>query len=281
MNILEYLGYHEKWHLKHSNRVQCKYSINEPIIEYILKNMSITKGTFVEFGAWDGLHLSNCRKLYEQDWNGVFIEADDDKYKELKNNYIHDKHIKTIHSFVDESENNLDNILINHNINDVDFLSIDIDGLDLNVFNSIEKTKPKLICIEGGQVIFPTDTTRVAIHIQADNVTQSLVNYINDFKSKGYRILCAYQDIFFVQEEYYTLFSVPDNIFEIYLDGLFALPRIPWLYEKQKQHNITNEILDYIIKNTNNSNITQRNKWVKDNENVLKSIETNLREKYC
>jgi hypothetical protein len=281
MNILNFLGYHEKWHLKHSNREQCKYSINEPIIEYILNTMSITKGTFVEFGAWDGILLSNCRKLYEKHWNGVFIEADHDKYKELQKNYADDEHVTTILSFVDDSANNLDHILIKNNINDVDFLSIDIDGLDLNVFNAMDKIKPKLICIEGGQVLFPTDTTRVETHIQADNVTQSLVNYINDFKKKGYRLLCAYQDIFFVQEEYYSLFNVSENVFENYLNGIFALPRIPWLYEKQKQYNITNEIVDYIIKNTNNSNITQRNKWVKDNESVLKSIETKLREKYC
>ena len=100
-------------------------------------------------------------------------------------------------------------------------------------------------------------------------------------KKKNYRLLCAYQDIFFVKEEYYNLFNVSNNIYEIYINGLFALPRIPWLYEKKEQYNIKNDILDYIISNTNNKNIKKRNLWVIDNENKLSEIELYLRNKYC
>jgi hypothetical protein len=36
-NILNKLGYHEKWHLKSCNRKRCIYSINEPIIDFIFE----------------------------------------------------------------------------------------------------------------------------------------------------------------------------------------------------------------------------------------------------
>ena len=85
---------------------------------------------------------------------------------------------------------------------------------------------------------------------------------------------------FFIKEEYYKLFNVSDNIFELYINGLFCLPRIPWLYEKKKQYNIKNEILDYIINNTNNINIKNRNIWVKDNHSKFNSIQKQLLEKY-
>ena len=39
-NILNKLGYHEKWHLKSSQRKKCVYSNNEPIIEYILNKIN-------------------------------------------------------------------------------------------------------------------------------------------------------------------------------------------------------------------------------------------------
>jgi len=279
-NILDRLGHHDKWHLKQNNRTETVYSINEPIIDYIFEKININDGFFVEFGAWDGIHLSNCRKLYDNGWCGMFIEADKEKFKELELNYKNEEKIITVNSFVDTNKNKLDNILESNGINSVDFCSIDIDGLDLNIFNSIEKILPTLVCIEGGQVLFPTKKLKVDEKIQSDNVTQSLYNYIIDFEKKGYKILCAYQDIFFIKEEYYKLFNVSENIFELYINGLFCLPRIPWLYEKKKQYNIKNEILDYIINNTNNINIMNRNIWVKDNYNKFNTIKNQLIENY-
>ena len=91
-NILDKLGYHEKWHAK-KDRKECVYSINEPIIDYILEKMNIKKGFFVEFGGWDGIYLSNCRKLFDEGWSGMFIEADSNKFEELKNNYKNDNNI--------------------------------------------------------------------------------------------------------------------------------------------------------------------------------------------
>ena len=275
-NILDRLGYHEKWHLKQDNRKETVYSINEPIIDYIFEKINVDNGFFVEFGAWDGILLSNCKKLYDNGWSGMFIEGDNNKFKELQHNYKDDNKIITVNSMVDTDKNKLDIILENNNISNVDFCSIDIDGLDLHIFNSIEKILPTVVCIEGGQVINPQQSIRVPIKIQSDNVTQSLISYIEDFEKKGYKILCAYQDIFFIKEEYYNLFNVTDNIYKLYINGLFSLPRIPWLYEKMQQYNIKNEILDYIISNTNNKNIKNRNQWVKDNYSRFNTIKKQL-----
>jgi hypothetical protein len=279
-NILDKLGFHEKWHLATSDRKRCLYSINEPIIEYIFEKIKIDNGFFVELGAWDGIHLSNCRKLYDNGWSGMFIEADSNKFKQLKKNYEDDKKIITINSFVDTNENRLDIILKNNNLKNVDFCSIDIDGLDLNIFNAIEDIFPTVVCIEGGQVLFPNEKLKIDKKIQSENVTQSLYNYITDFEEKGYKILCAYQDIFFIKEEFYNLFNVSSNINEIYINGLFVLPRIPWLYDKKQKYSIKNDILDYIISNTDNSNIRNRNRWVKDNYDKFEDIKKTLIDKY-
>ena len=119
------------------------------------------------------------------------------------------------------------------------------------------------------QVLFPLDKNIVPLNIQKDNVTQSLYAYNKVFNHKGYVLLCAYQDIFFIKKEYAHLFEINNNLIEHYLNGLKHLPRIPWIYEKAKQYNIKNEIIEYIISKTNNKNIKNRNLWVNDNYEII------------
>ena len=107
-------------------------------------------GWCVEFGAWDGVHLSNTRNLIENhDYRAVLIEADIKKFKNLKQNTCSSKHV-LIREFVNfEGHNTLDNMLLRANIpTNFDFLSIDIDGNDYHIFESLIHFRPKLICIE-------------------------------------------------------------------------------------------------------------------------------------
>src|ERR1035438_6813941 len=54
------------------------------IIEEICYRLGIKEGWFVEFGAWDGKHLSNTYNLLaNKGWQGVLIECDPEKYKAL------------------------------------------------------------------------------------------------------------------------------------------------------------------------------------------------------
>jgi hypothetical protein len=55
------------------------------IIEELLKRLDIKNGSVCEFGAWDGIHLSNTFNLVKQGFNAVFIEGDEMKYKDLLN----------------------------------------------------------------------------------------------------------------------------------------------------------------------------------------------------
>ena len=71
---------------------------NDGIIEKIFEILQIKNGVFVEFGAWDGIKGSNCRKLFEEGWSGVFIEPDKPRYQSLEENYRQFENISCINS---------------------------------------------------------------------------------------------------------------------------------------------------------------------------------------
>jgi|TARA_B110000908_G_C10221147_1_gene435391 hypothetical protein len=279
MSFKDKIGFHKKWHAgAQDSRPKIKYSINEPIIQYIFNTLNIKQGFFLEFGAWDGINLSNARLLFENNWNGMFIEGDKTKFEDLRNNYSN-TNILVENIYLDDQQNNINEVLKNNKIRHIDFCSIDVDGMDLRLFKTFKEVLPTVVCIEGAQVLHPLFEGTISFEIERDNVTQSLYKYNQIFTKMGYRLLFSYQDCFFIREEYFHLFSVSNNLTELYLDGLETLPRIPWLFEKGKKHLIKNEIIEYIIKKTNNENIDDRNLWVRQNKDSLSVAFDELRKK--
>jgi hypothetical protein len=129
------------------------YSQNgeDGIVEELLKRLNINNGWVCEFGAWDGIYLSNTFNLVKNGFNAVFIEGDVDKYKDLLNTVKHYNNITPINAFVDhnDTENSLDKLLSKTNIPiDFDILSIDIDTYDYHVWKSLKKYRPKIVIIE-------------------------------------------------------------------------------------------------------------------------------------
>jgi hypothetical protein len=119
------------------------------IIERIFKILGTSSKVCIEFGAWDGFYLSSTANLWTNGWKGILIEADEVKYKSLvKNVKKYDCHC--INTFVSyEGPNTFENILKREGISgDVDFLSIDIDGDDYYIFESLKELKPRLIACE-------------------------------------------------------------------------------------------------------------------------------------
>jgi hypothetical protein len=127
------------------------YSQNgeDGVLEYVLSKIPEVDKWCVEFGAWDGKHLSNTWHLIsERNYTGVLIEADSDKFKTLESNT---KGLKTycLNVFVDTESNKLDNILAKVPIpKDFDLLSIDIDGDDYFIWQSLTNYQPKVVIVE-------------------------------------------------------------------------------------------------------------------------------------
>lgn len=124
------------------------------IIEEILKRLDAVRDPgpryCVEFGAWDGKHLSNTYRLItERNYRAVLIEADPVKCKALTHNLPQSSVVK-LNRFVSfEGASTLDALLSETDIPVAfDLLSIDIDGNDYYILESLQKYRPTLVCIE-------------------------------------------------------------------------------------------------------------------------------------
>ena len=105
-----------------------------------------------------------------------------------------------------------------------------------------------------------------------------------------YKILCSYQDTFFIKKEYYHLFNTTGDLVELYLDGILAYPRIPWILQKISEVNdrfgttLSNDFLLYAIRDVPychpQAPTEHKVSWVNENySNIVKNIET-IRQKY-
>ena len=142
---------------------------------------------FVEFGAHDGVTNSNCFNLLKnKNYEGLFIEPDKKRFQEL---LINTKNYNStnIKSFVTPNgKTSLDNILNDNKIDkNFDILSIDIDGFDYQIFESLNRFKPKIVIIEYNPTI-PNDVSYIQPYNTKSRHGSSVKSLIELGESKGY-----------------------------------------------------------------------------------------------
>mgnify|MGYP001332820029 FL=1 len=169
---------------------------------------------FFEFGAWDGIHLSNCRLLYENNWSGCFVELDQKKYKELENNYKKDQNIITLNEKIDYKLNNINKLILENNIKKIDVMSIDVDGADLLIWKSLNVLEPKVIIIEYNGTI-PFDTN---FEDNTDrNIGSSYLAIDNYAKSKNYELIKAtIGNLIFIKKDFNNNLYKPLDMHNVY-----------------------------------------------------------------
>jgi hypothetical protein len=168
----------------------------------------------VEFGAWDGIHLSNVRRLIqEEQYRAVLIEGDRNKYDLLKRNYSDNPRVQPVHAFVGfQTGDSLDEILASLAIPvDFDLLSIDIDGNDYYVWEAVRHYRPKVVCIEFNPTI-PTEVDFCQKPDMGTNQGCSLLALDRLARSKGYELVCVLPfNAVFVDKVYFPGFEIADN----------------------------------------------------------------------
>ena len=184
------------------------------ILEQIFTTIPPANRWCVEFGAWDGRRFSNTYHLMtDMGWSGVFIEADSAKFQDLLATYRDNPRANCLNCFVTfEGANCLDNLLAQVGApKDLDLLSIDIDGNDYHVWESLVIYTPRVVVIEFNQTIpnhvefiQPRDMT-----VQQGNAPLSLVKL---GRRKGYELVCVTEyNLIFVKADLLSVFAIADN----------------------------------------------------------------------
>jgi hypothetical protein len=174
----------------------------EGLLQEVLKRLKLESGNAVEIGANNGIWLSNTAWLIkEKGFTGLMVEADYDLWEQCCKNWQGNDKVRTTCSMV--NPNNI-NAFVDTTC---DVLSIDVDGIDYQIFQAME-AKPKVVIIEIDSSI-PPDADRFN--------SEGGAGYLPMVKlgiGKGYFLLCHTGNLVFVDNQYKKLFP------EIKGDGL-------------------------------------------------------------
>jgi hypothetical protein len=201
------------WLLQYRRSITSQWG-EDGILEKIFEIIPTTNHWCVEFGAGDGKTLSNTYHLINnQGWSSVQVEANPRYYELLASRYADKDEVICLSQVVSfEGENTLDKVLQATAIPlDLDFLSIDIDGNDYYIWESLEIYRPKVVVIE-----FNPSIPHYIFHVQPRDPElyqgSSLLALQQLGKQKNYELIASTEcNGFFVDSQYFPLFGIQDN----------------------------------------------------------------------
>lgn len=107
------------------------------VLERLFDVIGVRERYFVEFGAWDGQHLSNTANLrLHKNWRGLLMEGSDRADGEL----VQREFVRA---------DNVNELFARHGVPEVfDLLSIDIDGNDYWIWKAIDSFTARVVVVE-------------------------------------------------------------------------------------------------------------------------------------
>jgi len=184
------------------------------IIERIFATIGEESKWCVELGALNGVHGSNVWSLiHVRGWSGVLIEADKTQFEKLQREYAHFPHAHCINAYVSfEGSQSLDSIFATTQLpKTFDFFSLDIDGNDYHLWESLIEYRPRVMVVEFNPSI-PNDVAFVQPRDMRVFQGASLRSLVELAKKKGYELVAANEvNAFFVLRELFPAFGIIDN----------------------------------------------------------------------
>lgn len=200
--------------LRHAGNLTSQFG-EDGILTKVLNTVGPKNAWCVEFGAWDGKTYSNTYNLIKNNfWNGVLIEGSPERFLELEETYrgSPQAHLKCCMVGFDPDRDSIECILQSTDIpKDFDLISIDIDGNDWFIWESMTRYRPRVVVIEFNPTV-PNDVVFVQDRDFRINQGCSLRALVELGRLKGYELVCATfcNGIFVVKEEY-GKFGIRDN----------------------------------------------------------------------
>lgn len=192
------------------------------MIEEIFNRIEPKSKFCIEFGASDGLHLSNTANLWKNGWKAFLIEGNPEKFIELqKNTNPHSCICLNKYVGIDEDDS-LESILNHEGIHtQIDFLSIDIDGNDYYILQSLRNIRPTVILCEYNAMI----PAWLDIFSDYPNTLGSSASALERIaRSKGYELvgLTPTNAFFVTKEEFHKFSDLETDLKKICFDQLLC-----------------------------------------------------------
>ena len=145
--------------------------------------------TIVDIGASDGITLSNSRLFVELGFQSLLVDADQHRYRALKQNSIEFSKCYVSNEYV--TSENVSELLNLSQIIKIGILTIDIDGLDLYILRKFIPFDPKIVVVEYN----PTIPLHVSFeqNIGQTNLGNSALAIFELMTSVGYYLRYATQ----------------------------------------------------------------------------------------
>jgi hypothetical protein len=227
--------------LKKARKSYVAQSGEDGLLEYILSKLPNQNHWCVEFGAWDGKHLSNTYYFISQkNYKAVLIEAEQDRHAQLCVNMKKYNAICLNAMVAFTGEHTLDKLLSSTPIpEDFDLLSVDIDGDDYFVWQALEDYGPKVVIIEINIRDKPT-VDRINIHGAPFvlGITGTSIKSMTELaERKGYRLIAhigcnaiyVRKDLY---EHFYTEKVKPEDVFTYEGHSLSELTKVELITAK-------------------------------------------------
>lgn len=121
---------------------------DDGIIDYLINNLDINNKSFIEFGVQDYTECNTKFLLMNKNWRGLIIDESTIFMEKIKNSDIYWRFdLTAVKSFI--TKNNINNIFKENNfVGPIGLLSIDIDGNDYWIWDSINCVDPEIVIIE-------------------------------------------------------------------------------------------------------------------------------------
>ncbi len=166
------------------------------IIEEIFKRIGTTKKIFIEIGVESGIECNTTYLLFK-DWNGLWIEGNEDFKENIEKNFEQYIPKKLSVEFSKVNPKNINNILSKYYKKDeeIDLLSIDIGTHTYHTLKEINFVNPRVIILEYNAKYGPTAEWISKYDIDSswdgtDYYGASLKSYDNLLRNK-YRLVCC------------------------------------------------------------------------------------------
>lgn len=183
------------------------------IIQYLVNYVPIDRLIFVEFGVENYVESNTRFLLTNNHWAGLVLDGSQENIDYIKRDVIYwAANLKADCAFI--TKDNINNLLSRNGISgDIGLLSVDIDGNDYWIWNSIDVISPRIVVCEynshfgfEAEVTTPYDPGFVRERVHYSNIYYGAsISALNSLATeKGYSLVAGNQignNVFFVRND--------------------------------------------------------------------------------